>query len=394
MEVKGQADNLRTLFQAAERNGLVAFRNRATTAGEEGQDVTLPEADCLALSPLFDGGQGNFAKGLFTELATDWPETAALAQTLSDLVDPGYDGHPLPVDLRSAGECGPSFLPWQALADPGQRLSATDEAVLTSALSKMDENLMRLLGVRIATRAALSDNMRLTRRISDMMIDAGVHGAHHHDRNPEHVLLDAILNLSRNPVAARARLSWLAERDGPEQLIAIDFLREMDAAGLADAAAIAQSELKRLSDSPDEVLRQGAQQRLLANAIEDSDIDLVAAMVTYNNNLTDDETSRQRLVARLEEAIGDDDPLIAIQALDVIGRMKAKGVVFTKELTRKADLRVAELTHDQAAAATEASKPDLPTGTTLGSLNAAELSNYLDELTDDLSAYEEVLNRG
>jgi hypothetical protein len=219
----------------------------------------------MTLSPLFDGGQGSFATGHFVELATDRPETMPLARTLSDLVDPGYDGRPVEIDLTSASDCGPSFLPWQVLASPETVLDAQTEGALTRSLAKMDDNLQRIIDLRIATRAGLSGNTRLMRRVSDTLIDAGLHGQKYHNRDPEHVLLDALLRLEREPVSARYRLSWLAERDGPEQLIAIDLMRK------ASAAPAAQTALNRLSDSPDPSTRLGAQHRLLSNAIEDAD---------------------------------------------------------------------------------------------------------------------------
>lgn len=391
-DIRGQADRIRSLFQAAGRNGLLSMRDEETAPGETVEDSSdagsKEVADCMTLSPLFDGGQGSFATGHFVELATDRPETQALAQTLSDLIDPGYDGRPLAVDLTSASDCGPSFLPWQVLSSPETPLDARTEVELTGALSDFDPNLLRIMGLRIATRAGLSGNERLMRRVSDTMIDAGLHGQAHHDRDPEHVLLDALLRLKREPVSARARLSWLAERDGPEQLIAIDLLRR------AQAGKVAQSELNRLSDSPDDATRLGAQHRLLAHAIEDADFHQLAQMVTLSNNLSDDEESRERLSARLMEAVSSDDTLKAIQALDVFNRMQSNGMQFPDELTAKVDDRIAELTTGKVQEEAEAESLDLPGAKSPESFNGQGMSDYLNSISTDLNTYQEVLSRG
>ena len=391
-EVRGQADRIRSLFEAAGRNGLVSLKDREGSSGQVGSPGTTTSAedvaDCMTLSPLFDGGQGSFATGHFVELATDRPETAALARTLSDLIDPGYDGRPVEVDLTQASDCGPSFLPWQVLSTPETVLDARTEAALTGSIAKLDENLQRLIGLRIATRAGLSGNTRLMRRVVDTLIDSDLHGQAHHDRDPEHVLLDAMLMASSNPVSARARLSWLAERDGPEQLIAIDLLREID------AAPVAQSELKRLSVSPDPYISHEAQHRLLAHAVEDADIAQLAQMVTVSNNLTDDEQSRARLSQRLSEMVDGDDVLKAIQALDVIDRMSSNGMQFPEALNEKLKARIAQLSSEMMAEAPTPQTVSLPEASSPQTLNGQGLSDYLGDLSEEMTTYQEVLNRG
>lgn len=392
-DVESQANNLRNLFEAAGRNGLVDFKNRKPTAEEKSDAIAKtqaaqPVADCMTLAPLFDGGQGAFGTGLFTELRIDWPENAVLAGTLADLIDPGYDGRALPLDLSRASECGPSFLPWQALADPSHVLGAKDEATLTGVLAKMDPNLRRQLGVQIALRAGLSGNLRLTRRISDTLIDAGLHGESHHDWDPEHILLDAILKMSRDPVGARSRLSWIAERDGPEQMVAIDLMRQID------AAPAARSELQRLSESPDQHVRLNAEQRLLATAIEDADIEYVAELVTSTNNLANDGPARARLAVRLDEAIDADDPLKVIQALNLIDRLETKGVEFSPALKAKADVRLQSMMSETVSVDAADFTSSLPTTIALDHLSGPELVDYLGTLNSDMDAYREVLSRG
>lgn len=391
-DVKSQANNLRNMFEEAGRSGLVDLKNRQPTDADKAAAIKRkpkkPVADCMTLSPLFDGGQGDFATGMFTELRIDWPENAVLAGTLADLIDPGYDGRKLALDLSRASECGPSFLPWQALADPATVLGAKDETILTGALAKIDPNLRRQLGVQIAIRAGLAGNMRLTRRISDTLIDAELHGQPRHDRDPEHILLEAIMKMTSDPVGARARLSWIAERDGPEQMAALDLMRKID------AAPAARSELQRLSESPDKDVRRSAEQRLLSAAIDDADIEYVAELVTLTNNLADDTDARARLAVRLEEAIDATDPLKAIQALDVIGRLDAKGVAFSPALKAKADARLTALTSGVVSADTTDFTSSLPKTKALDHLSGPELTDYLGTLDDDLSAYREVLSRG
>lgn len=392
-DVEAQANNLRNLFEAAGRKGLVDLKPSDENAASSATAPTAPrveviEVNCMMLAPLFDGGQGGFATGLFTELRSDWPENKILAGTLADLIDPGYDGRTLPIDLSTASECGPSFLPWQTLANPAEPLSPADEGELTATLAKMVPALRRQIGVQIAIRAGLAGNMRLTRRVSDTLIDAGLHGQSHHDRDPEHLLLDSILKLSRDPIGARARLSWIAERDGPEQLTAIDLMRQID------AAPAAQSELERLADSPDEMVRLSAEQRLLANAIEDFDIALVSQLVTNENNLANDTQSRARLAARLEEAVVADDPIKAVQALDVMQRLELKGVDFTPELKAKAQARMVALTTGTQTAQSTDFTSSLPTTPAPADLNGPELIDYLGALGTDMDAYREVLSRG
>lgn len=391
-DVESQVNNLRNLFEAAGRNGLVDLKNRELSEAEKvaagKPSATKSVSDCMTLAPLFDGGQGDFATGMFTELRIDWPENTLLAGTLADLIDPGYNGQELPVDLSSAGDCGPSFLPWQALADPGRVLGAKDETVLTSALAGMDANLRRQLGVQIATRAGLAGNLRLTRRISDTLIDAGLHGQPRHDRDPEHILMDAILKMSRDPIGARSRLSWIAERDGPEQMVALDLMRKID------AAPAARSELQRLSESPDQYVRLNAEQRLLSAAIDDADIEYVAELVTRTNNLANDENSRKRLAVRLDEAIEADDPLKAIQALDVIDRLEAKGLEFSPALKAKADARLQALTSDTLSADSADFKSSLQKTAAPDTLNGPELTDYLGTVNTDMDTYREVLSRG
>ncbi|GHA89428.1 hypothetical protein GCM10009069_10650 [Algimonas arctica] len=392
-DVESQVNNLRNLFEAAGRNGLVDLKNRELseaeiTAGGKNPQSTGAASDCMTLAPLFDGGQGSFATGLFTELRVDWPENAVLAGALADLIDPSYDGRPLPVDLSRAGECGPSFLPWQALADPAHVLDAKDETVLTAALAGMDTHLRRQLGVQIAIRAGLAGNLRLTRRVSDTLIDAKLHGQPHHDRDPEHILLDGILKMSRDPVGARTRLSWIAERDGPEQMIALDLMRKIN------AAPAARSELKRLSESPDPQVRDNAKKRLLTSAIEDDDIVYVAELVTSANNLVNNEGARARLAVRLEEAIEADDPLKAIQALDVIGRLEGKGIEFSPALKAKAEARLQALTSGSLSVDAADFKSSLQKTAAPDHLSGPELTDYLDTVNVDMDTYREVLSRG
>lgn len=395
-----QADDLRDLFEVAGRTGLIDLKNTDLTGENTPSNSTQNQADkpvmaaldqapnCLIIAPLFDGGQGGFAKGLFTELATDWPETAALASTLADLMDPQYDGRALPVNLSRAGECGPSFLAWELLANPGREVSASEASTLTTALNKMDPVLKRQLGVQVAIRAGLAGNRRLTRRIADTLTDSGLHGTDHNRRDPEHVLLDAILILPTDPVGARARLSWLAERDGPEQLIAIDLMRRIE------AAPAARTELKRLAESPDVEVRLGAEERLLATAIEDADIQLVAEMVTTTNNLAHDDVSRGRLAERLAEAIETGDALSAVQAMAVVDRLEAKGVVFDPDLETKSIARVKMMVSDVTPQAPVAPAADMPTITAPKTLNGPDLTDYLGTLETDIETFREVLSRG
>lgn len=392
-DVTSQANNLRNMFEAAGRKGLLDLKNPPLSDVENTTSATKPRvkksvADCMTLAPLFDGGQGDFGTGMFTELRIGWPENAVLAGTLADLIDPGYDGRALPLDLSQASDCGPSFLPWQALADPAHELGAKDETILTGVLADMDTNLRRQLGIQIATRAGLAGNLRLTRRISDTLIDSGLHGQPRHDRDPEHILLDAILKMSRDPVGARARLSWIAERDGPEQMAAIDLMRQID------AAPAARSELQRLSESPDQLVRNSAEQRLLATAIDDADLGYVAELVTATHKLAYDAPARARLAVRLEEAIDAGDPLKAIQALDVIGRLEAEGVEFSPTLKAKADARLRTLASDTLSADAADFKSSLPKTPAIDHLSGPELIDYLGTVNTDLDVYREVLSRG
>ncbi|GLQ24347.1 hypothetical protein GCM10007853_22210 [Algimonas ampicilliniresistens] len=396
-EISGQAKNLRNLFEVAGRNGLVNMRGRPgeneVTAADATEPASVPEwtadpADCQTLTPLFGGGQGDFALGLFTELATDGTDRAALASALADLIDLSYSGQRLPVDLRNAAECGPSFLPWQALADPGRALGPADEATLAVWLGRMSPPLRRQLGVQIAIRAGMAGNIRLARRIADSLSDSGLHGQSRHDYDVEHVLLDAILKTARDPIGARARLAWVAERDGPEQLYAIDLMSKLDAAPAAKTA------LTRLSNSPDPVLRLSAQQRLLARAIEDSDIELVAELVTTRNNLTDDADSLARLTTRLEEAVGSNDPLKVVQALDVIERLDANGVVFDSELKSKAAERLKALAVGTIPVRATDFASTLAKTTAPEHMSGPALTDYLGELSSDLETFQEVLGRG
>lgn len=391
-DVESQVNNLKNLFEAAGRNGLVDLKNRELSEAEKvaagKHSATKSVSDCMTLAPLFDGGQGGFATGMFTELRIDWPENALLAETLADLIDPGYDGRALRVDLTRAGDCGPSFLPWQALADPARVLGAQDETILTNALAGMEVNLRRQLGVQIATRAGLAGNLRLTRRISDTLIDAGLHGQARHDRDPEHILMDAILKMSRDPIGARSRLSWIAERDGPEQMVALDLMRKID------AAPAARSELQRLSESPDQHVRLNAEQRLLSAAIDDADIEYVAELVTGTNTLANDAHARERLAIRLDEAIEADDPLKAVQALDVINRLEAKGLEFSPALKAKADARLQALTVGAASADAADFKSTLQKTFAPNTLNGPELTDYLGAVNKDMDTYREVLSRG
>lgn len=395
-DLQGQADGLRNLLEVAGRKGLVQLSGSdiesedasAEPEAEEAIADTVPIADCMALAPLFDGGQDGFATGMFTELTQDWPETTDLARSLATLVDPSYRGESLAIDLRRAGDCGPSFLPWQALANPAETLDAQTEAELTQALSDMDPALKRLIGVQIAIRAGMAGNLRLTRRIADSLTDEGLHNQPHHDRDLEHVLLDALLKMQRDPVGARARLSWIAERDGPEQFYAIDLLRALD------ASPEARSELTRLSDSPDEEQRQSAHTRLIATAIEDSDIELVAEMVTTTDLLNDDVESLARLTARLEQAIAADDPLRAIQALDVIERLEAKGVEFGPALLSRAASRLASLSETPTQKTSNDFASALPVRAVPDALSGPELDTYLGDLSGDITAFQEVLSHG
>ena len=399
--VQAQADDLRQLFEAASRDGLVQLREKpATLTGTTGRNPEQDRApskpyspprgaaDCMQLAPLFDGGQGGFEDGLFTELMTDAPDHAPLAETLAQLIDIAYDGEPVPVDLSSAGNCGSSFLPWQALAAPGKVLDAEMEARLATALGRFKPALRRQIGVHIAIRAGLSDNLRLSRRISDTLTDEGFHGTPRHDADIEHVLLDAILKIGRDPIGARARLEWVSDRDGPEQSIALDLLETLD------ASEVVQSDLTRMTDSPILDVAESAQKRLLANAIRDQDMGQLSTLLPAGDDLADDPASKSRLSETLTIAIMDDDPLKAIMALDLYKRLDENGIPFDAAFRATAAARLETLRTSSGPATAETFASTLPPSETPTELTGPEVTGYIGSISDDLSRYQEVLDRG
>lgn len=388
-----KVEDLRSLLEVAGRSGLVEMSERPETAYVEPADglvVTSKDlsADCLALAPLFDGGQGQFAEGLFVEIAKDNSEYTKLARTLATLTDPGYVEQPLEIDLKNAALCGPTFLPWQALANPGKELTADAEAALSIALSDMNVPLRQTVGLQIAIRAGVSDNMRLARRVADTLSDAGLHNQPRHDSQPENVLLEGMLRMRRDPVGARARLSWVADRDGPEQFMAIDLLRKLDA--LDDN----RSDLVRLSESPDSVARTGARERLLSQSIEDGEITQLTAVLQSPQQLGDAGDLKDELSVRLIETLENGTAMDAVLTLDLIDRLRVQGLAIAPDLDAAVQARLALMAAPPSATNKAQFASTFEKRSAPDTLNGPDLDQYLGALSEDLTQFQEVLARG
>ncbi|GLQ21439.1 hypothetical protein ACFFUB_10580 [Algimonas porphyrae] len=388
-----KVENLKNLLEVAGRSGLVEMKERPETAplkSADGPATTSKDlsADCMALAPLFDGGQGDFAAGLYTEIAKDDAALAPLARSLADLTDPSYAGGELEVDLENAGLCGPTFLPWQVLATPGRVLNADTEAALSNALAEMDAPLRRTVGMQIAIRAGMADNHRLARRVADTLSDARLHNQARHDSQPENVLLEGILRVARDPVGARARLSWVADRDGPEQFHAIDMLRKMD------AISENREELTRLSDSPDPVLRTHARERLLAQSVEDGEIAQLAAVLQHPQQLGDDDSLKRDLSARLITTLQTGSAMDAVLSLDLIDRLRSQGLTIDAQLSKAAADRITAMARADSQTKTAEFTSPFNQRSAPDGLSGPDLETYLGELSEDLTTFQEVLARG
>ncbi|MGB6228878.1 MAG: hypothetical protein WBF53_01960, partial [Litorimonas sp.] len=184
------------------------------------------------------------------------------------------------------------------------------------------------------------------------------------------------------------RLRWVADRDGPEQLLAIDLLETLD------ASAEAQATLTRMADSPDPVLRRTAHDRLIARAIRDGEMGQLNALLTVEDDLAGDPESLRALSDSLSASFASDDPLAAIHALDLFQRLDANGVGFDAELRSRAAARLDALSNPQGKMRTESFASTLSRTQKPVDMSGPAVNGYLGSVSDDLSEFRKVLDRG
>lgn len=236
--------DLRKLLQAASDDGWVTLSSTETESAQalsiEGVSINSPSrtsspapgsiaADCEAFADLNPDG-------LYVESFADIGKDQQMAIVLTDLLV----GRPVSETERkifeNISDCGETFEIWSYLAGWEDMQSPQTAAKLIAALNHHEPLIREKAGVTLAIRAGLSGNDSMMRRIADTLEDSELHGTAIWSRDPSHILLEALLLQTTNPAGSQGRLEWLAERDGPEQMIAIERLKSIGDNKMAEAS--------------------------------------------------------------------------------------------------------------------------------------------------------------
>ena len=228
--------DLRDLLLAASEDGWIEFVPNTKTMNEGIPSVadkrSLDASDCAAFA-------GSDPNGLFIENPLADRELNALLPKL-------LEGESLTdVELNrfvGLGQCGSDFAIWEHLAVAQSDELQIDPEPAIAALYSHTVYIRERAGLTMAIAAGLSGDKATMRRFADMLQDAGLHGTPAFERDPRHILLDALLLEGHDPNGARQRYEWLSERDGSEQIIAIDRLTELG------SSAIAAKSLDRMTE--------------------------------------------------------------------------------------------------------------------------------------------------
>jgi len=223
----GKSD-LRELLRAASEDGWVEFvpgeKNVKAPVQNNLIEMIAEPQDCSILA-------GYDPNGLFSENPLD-------DRQINNLLPKLLEGIALSEAelqrVEGLGKCGPEFATWEHLALSQMSPTAVPADTGIAGLYFQSMHIRRRAGVTLAIATGLTGDRASLRRYADMLQDAGLHNTKATQRDPRHILLDALLLESSDLNDAKQRYEWLSKSDGPEQIIALD---RLSALGPGDVAS-------------------------------------------------------------------------------------------------------------------------------------------------------------
>ncbi len=226
-----------------------------------------------------------------------------------------------------------------------------------------------------------------------MLEDAGLHGTLDLERDPRHILLDALLLENNDFEGARQRYEWLSESDGPEQIFALDRLTALGASVLAVEA------LERIGQDLSRDDRSQLTDLKLKAALRSSSLATVSELIQSDSiNVSDiSEDHFAEFVKRTRVALSGDDINEKILALDIYNRFEAN---FENEelepLAKSALVSVLGKTSEKTTTESDneatyfANRPALVRQT----LSSDTAKNFISDISKDLIEAEKILSDG
>lgn len=333
--IEQKVEDLRNLLEMASKEGWVELKSRpAVEAGPEIPEIetSTPIAsatDCaefVALMQLTDAPDSYLAQGFLAEAVASEEISEALGQSLSVLMGERWhndrtvatEAEPQ-LDFSAAGSCDPSLQVWQVLANPPAALPTRNEGHFLRSFNQLPHSLRERVGIEIALKAADRYDFRGAQRLADTLGDSGLQGTAYWISSPRHILLQARLVQTAQPARSADYLRYLADRDGPEQLAAIDALWALD-----QQTSVAPA-LERMVAGTDQASRRRALQRQAVDAVRNRSLFDAAAIIEdlINSGGTLPDGLIVGLGDQLATAMDSSEPQRRIEALDAFMRIEA-----------------------------------------------------------------------
>lgn len=400
--------DLRKLLQAASDDGWVTLSSTETESvqalsiegvsinnrsrGSVSKPASKP-ADCEAFAQLNPDG-------LYAETVSAMGKSPDIATVFTNLLDGRPVSEGLLVPLENIADCGETFEIWSYLAGWEDMQSPQTAGKLIAALNHHGPLIREKAGVTLAIRAGLSGNRSMMRRIADTLEDSGLHGTPAWARDPAHILLEALLLQASNPMESQGRLEWLAERDGPEQMTAIELLKSTGDNQMAEAS------LERLGEDFSATNRWGARELQLNAAFETRDLtnigDILDAMEAEGQPI------EMRVASRLADLVSSnldaESAVDQIAALNAYHRLKPRfsnlSADAAKDLAGQVDAVFSKVFMSENEADAEAAKNDAMSDAVFASpsklrrFDSVGVETYLSQISKDVATAKTVLSDG
>lgn len=388
-EVRHNAVNsdLRELLQAASEDGWIEFVPDERTLKVSPQSVPIIPALTARDCSIFDGVDLN---GLFDENPIGNRELNSLLPKLLEGVKVTNDQ----LDLFSGlSTCGPEFSVWEYLAASQTKGKAVAADKAISALYFQSVYIRERAGLTLAIAAGLADDRASLRRFADMLQDAGLHNTKATERDPRHVLLDALLLERLDPSGARQRYEWLTENGGPEQILALERLTILGDEKFATAT------LDRLAQDLSQNNPSYLANLKVKAALEGGELSDVSPILKSGLlNKTDVTNDTQALlVEHTRTALSGNNLIEKIAALDLYSGFPYLYV--DQDLEAEADLAFKTIIgagseesniteKEQTTVSVNASSP------AMNATNSGTVSQFISDISDDLMTAERILSNG
>lgn len=388
----GQSPNavnsdLRDLLQAASEDGWIEFvpdeKTIRTSPAAISNSRVVKARDCSIL----DGVDPN---GLFDENPINNGELNGLLPKLLEGEHVTQDQ----LDLFSGlSTCGPMLAMWEhlALSQVKGKTVPADEAI--AALYFQSAYIRERAGVTLAIAAGLANDSASLRRFADMLQDARLHDTEATERDPRHILLDALLLESSDPTGARERYEWLTENGGPEQILALDRLT------ILGGNKFASESLDRLAQDLSLANPSHLVDRKMRAALESGELSDVSSILNSRLiNPTDLKSETLTLlVDHTRTALSGDNLIEKITALDLYSGFP--NLYVDQDLEADATLAFETIIgvgsdesniveKDRASVLVNASSLALET------TNSGTVSQFILDMSDDLMTAERILSNG